>query len=301
MEKQKLDIYQIVSDKIIALLETGTIPWRKPWTDGGLPRNLVSKKAYRGVNVFLLSSLGYKHNLFVTFEQVKALGGSVRKGEKSQIVVFWKWIDIYNPDPTPPDEKKKQKPMLRYYHVFNVDQCDGIPQDQIPVLTRPNEPIELCESIVEAMPNKPTFQYIENEAYYEPSTDLLNMPDIEYFVESEAYYATLFHELIHSTGHKDRLDRKELVSNTRFGSYEYSTEELIAEIGSCYLQSFTGIVRDDMASSGAYIQGWLAKLKNDKRCIVYASGQAQRATDYILNVHKEETKESIPHLENQAV
>ncbi len=300
MEKANLDVYQIVTDKIIALLEGGTIPWRKPWTDAGLPRNLVSKKAYRGVNVFLLASLGYKQNLFVTFDQVKALGGSVKKGEKSQMVVFWKWIDVKTPDTTPPDEKKPQKPILRYYNVFNIAQCEGIPQDQIPVLTRPNEPIEACESIVRDMPNKPTFQHHENEAYYEPSTDILNMPDIEYFVESEAYYATLFHELVHCTGHQKRLDRIDLVENTRFGSYEYSTEELVAEIGSCYLQSFTGIVRNDMANSAAYIQGWLAKLKNDKRCIINASGQAQRATDYILNIQKE-TPKPIPQREAETV
>jgi antirestriction protein ArdC len=283
MEQNKIDIYQMVTDKIVAILEAGTIPWRKPWTGGGLPQNLITRKPYRGVNVFLLASLGYTQNFFLTFEQVKALGGSVRKGEKSQIVVFWKWIDTSKPDTTPPDEKKRQKPMLRYYNVFNVAQCDGIPSDRIPVVTRPNEPIEVCEGIVASMPNKPTFQHMENQAYYEPATDILNMPDIEYFVESEAYYATIFHELVHSTGHKDRLNRKELVESTKFGSYDYSSEELTAEIGSCYLQSYAGIVRNDMANSAAYIQGWLGKLKNDKRCIIYASGLAQKATDYILN------------------
>ncbi len=299
MEQNKIDIYQMVTDKIIAMLEAGTIPWRKPWTDAGLPKNLITGKPYRGVNVFLLASLGYSQNLFLTFEQAKALGGSIRKGEKSQVVVFWKWLDVYRPDTTPPDEKKKQKPMLRYYHVFNVAQCNDLPQDRIPIITRPNEPIEVCERIVEEMPNKPTFQHIENEAYYVPATDVLNMPDIEYFVESEAYYATLFHELLHSTGHKDRLNRKELVEPTQFGSYEYSTEELVAEIGSCYLQSYTGIVKNDMANSAAYIQGWLGKLKNDKRAIIYASGLAQRATDYILNIPKPQKEEAAKEAEPQ--
>jgi antirestriction protein ArdC len=125
------------------------------------------------------------------------------------------------------------------------------------------------------------------------------MPDIEYFVESEAYYATLFHELLHSTGHKDRLNRKELVEPTQFGSYNYSTEELVAEIGSCYLQSYAGIVRNDLANSAAYIQGWLGKLKNDKRAIIYASGLAQRATDYILNIPKPQKAEPEHEVEPQ--
>lgn len=298
MRHNKIDIYQMVTDKIIAQLDAGTIPWQKPWTSAGLPKNLITGKAYRGVNVFLLSSLSYAQNLFLTFEQAKALGASVKKGEKSQIVVFWKWLDVYSPDTTPPDEKKKQKPTLRYYHVFNVAQCDGIPANLVPTITGPNEPIEVCERIVEEMPNRPTFQYVENEAYYLPATDVLNMPDIEYFIESEAYYATLFHELVHSTGHKDRLNRKELVEPTHFGSYEYSTEELVAEIGSCYLQSLAGIVKNDLANSAAYIQGWLGKLKNEKRAIIYASGLAQRATDYILNVPKPTSEDRIQEVSN---
>ncbi|MBS1594112.1 MAG: DUF1738 domain-containing protein [Bacteroidetes bacterium] len=291
----------MVTDRIIALLEAGTIPWRKPWNDAGMPKNLITKKAYRGVNVFLLASLGYKHNLFATFEQIKALGGSVKKGEKSQIVVFWKWVDVKQPDTTPPDEKKQQKPMLRYYHVFNVDQCDGIPAEMIPVVTRENTPIEICEQIVRDMPNIPSIQHMENEAYYLPNTDILNMPDIEYFVDSEAYYATLFHELVHSTGHKDRLNRKELTEPTNFGSYMYSTEELTAEIGSCYLQHYAGMSHNSLSNSAAYIQGWLGKLKNDKSCIIYASGQAQRSTDYILNIQRESKPEQVSQPETQAV
>jgi antirestriction protein ArdC len=290
MENQK-DIYQMVTDKIINLLEAGTIPWKKPWTDSGLPKNLLTKKPYRGVNILLLNALCYAQNYYLTFDQVKAVGGSVKKGEKSQIVVFWKWIDAKKPDTTPPDEKKHQKPMLRFYHVFNIAQCTGIPSDLIPPITRENDPIEACERIIGHMPNKPRIQHEENEAYYHPKDDFINVPEIEYFVESEAYYATLFHELIHSTGHKGRLNRKELVEPTRFGTEQYSAEELVAEIGSCYLQSTVGIYHNELANSAAYIQGWLGKLRNDKRCIIYASGQAQKATDYILNAEGDATEE----------
>jgi len=202
MENQKTDIFEMVTNKIINLLEAGTIPWKKPWTGGGLPRNLLTKKAYRGINILLLNSLGYSQNYFLTFDQVKALGGSVIKGEKSQIVVCWKWIDVNKDQSYAPGEKKQQKPMIRYYHVFNVAQCTGLPVDVVPQITRENDPIEACDRIIEHMPNKPRIQYEENEAYYHPKEDFINMPEIEYFVESEAYYATLFHELVHNAANK---------------------------------------------------------------------------------------------------
>ena len=284
MKKEHKDIYQIVTDKIIALLDAGIIPWRKPWSDSGLPKNLLTKKPYRGINTILLNSLGYKQNFFLTFEQVKAMGGSVKKGEKSQMVIFWKWIDVKVPDTTPPDEKKQQRPILRYYYVFNVEQCKNIPFDLIPAVKRENYPILACERIVEHMPNKPKVQHESNEAYYHPIYDYINMPVIESFIDSESYYSTFFHELVHSTGHKNRLNRKELVEPTKFETEQYSQEELIAEIGACNLKSYVGIVNDDLQNSTAYIQGWLARLHFDKRFIVYASALAQKATDYILSI-----------------
>jgi antirestriction protein ArdC len=290
MENQKVDIYQIVTDKIIALLETGTIPWLKPWNESGLPKNLLTQKPYRGINILLLNTLGYAQNYFLTFDQVKAVGGSVKKNERSQIVVFWKWIDVKNPDTTPPDEKKQQKPVLRYYHVFNVDQCTNIPEHLMPTIIKRNDPIAECEGIVGHMPNKPTIKHESNEAYYHPIYDYVNVPRIETFIDSEQYYGTLFHELIHSTGHKNRLNRKELTEPTKFGTDQYSQEELIAEIGACNLKSHAGIVTDDLKNSAGYIQGWLARLHFDKRCIVYASAQAQKATDYILNIAEDTTE-----------
>jgi antirestriction protein ArdC len=257
--KQHKDVYQIVTDQIVSLLEQDIVPWKKTWTDAGLPRNLISKKPYRGINMLLLNSLNYAQNLFLTFDQVKKIGGSVKKDEKSHLVVFTKWIDTDEEDEK---GKKKQKPMLRYYRVFNIAQCTGIPLDLVPQITRESHPILACEHIIRHMQNKPLIRYDENLAYYHPKLDYVNMPEMKYFIKEEAYYATFFHELIHSTGHESRLKRKEVMEPTNYGTYDYSMEELVAEIGSCYLQSMTGIYPDTVSNSGAYIQGWIAKLKN---------------------------------------
>jgi antirestriction protein ArdC len=286
MEKTSHDIYAIVTDKIINLLDRGIIPWRKPWHGRGAPCNLLTMRPYRGINVLLLNMLGYKQNYFLSFNQVKAIGGSVKKNEKSQLVVFWKYLGKNNETATEETAEKKSRRVLRYYHVFNVEQCTGIPDRFIPpVPQNANDPITLCEQTVLGMPNRPDICHLDNEAYYVPTEDYVNMPDIEYFTKSEAYYATLFHELVHSTGHSSRLDRKGITEKTTYGTELYSTEELIAELGSCYLQSHTGAVYDQLANSAAYIQGWLKKLREDKRCIIYASNCAQKASDYILNIH----------------
>lgn len=291
MRHNKIDIYQMVTDKIIAQLEAGTIPWQKSWSESGLPKNLLTKKAYRGINIMLLNTLGYSQNYFLTFDQVKAIGGSVKRGEKSQLVIFWRWIDVKVPDTTPPDQKKKQRPILRYYHVFNVAQCDNIPDNLMPPVKKENYPILACDRMIEQMPDKPKLKRGGNEAYYDPINDYISMPDIDSFTNSESYYSTFFHELIHSTGHKDRLNRQELVEPTKFGTDQYSQEELIAEIGACNLKSYVGIVTDDLKNSAAYIQGWLARLHHDKRFIIYASAQAQRATDYILKVEGDKSED----------
>jgi antirestriction protein ArdC len=279
-ENTTKDIYQIVTNHIIENLEKGIVPWQQPWTDAGLPQNLITKKPYKGINVWLLSALKYQQNYFLTFNQIKELGGSVKKGEKSQMVVFWKWIEKE-------DEKTKEvkkTPLLKYYSVFNIDQCTGIPKEKIPVKEeRENNPIEVCEKVISEMPNKPIIQYEEQKAYYHTGKDYVNMPKLETFVNSERYYGTLFHELVHATGHGERLNRKELMEQKGPQTRDYAIEELTAEMGASYLKSFTGIPHQNFEDNIAYIQHWLEKLKKDKKFIVHASGQAQKAVDYILN------------------
>jgi len=191
------------------------------------------------------------------------------------------------------DTKRKQevmprkRPVLRYYYVFNVTQCTGlyIPK---PEARDAVNPIAKCEAIIGAMSNRPKIVHNENEAYYEPVADFINMPSMQQFESAEYYYSTLMHELVHSTGNVERLNRKELTESTRFGTELYFIEELTAEIGACYLTTYAGIAMKGLTNSVGYIQGWLERLQNDKKFIVYASAQAQKAVDYILNVRHDE-------------
>jgi len=274
------------------LTEQGNVPWRQTWTNSGFPKNLITKRPYRGINVWLLLSLNYSQNLFLTYKQIKEAGGKIKQGEKSCPVVYWNWIE---PKPNDP-EGTKAKPLLRYFLVFNVEQCEGLPASLFPkdsIVEQENHPIETCSLIIEQMPKKPDIKHKENRAYYHPFFDFINMPKINSFEDSEAYYETLFHELIHSTGHKDRLNRKEVVQQASMGGELYSIEELIAEIGACYLSSFCGMSQKNFSNNVAYIEGWLSKLKSDKRFIIYASGNAQKAVDYILNISSE-VEDQIP-------
>ena len=277
---EKRDVYTIVTDRIIELLKQGTIPWKKPWVEAGIPQNLISRRVYRGLNVMLLASLGYEQNYFLTYSQIKELGASVKKDEKSYPVVYWNWVEPKQEEGEILNTKKY--PFLRYYNVYNVAQCTDIPPEKIPVVTRQTHPIAACEHIIESMPTKPKITQKENKAYYNPLLDFINMPKMGTFTSDESYYATLFHELIHSTGHLTRLNRKGLLEMTEFGSQPYSFEELVAEIGACYLESLTGIAEKQIDNNAAYISGWLEKLENDDHFIVLASSQAQKAVDYIL-------------------
>ena len=295
-QNQTIDVYGIITKRIIEQLEKQVIPWRKPWTEGGHPQNLFSKRAYTGINTWLLGSLGYAQNYFLTWKQIKAVGASVKKGEKGTMVVFWKRIQQEQGKEA--TEQPKAKSILRYYHVFNIAQIDDLPE----VITIPCSPdavsgISSCDEIIERMPSAPVIRHGKQKAYYDPATDHINMPRQGSFDSLTAYYCTLFHELVHSTGHQSRLNRKEIVEPSKFGSDPYSIEELTAEIGACYLNSIAGVVNREFDNSVAYIKGWIDQLRNDKRLIVYASGQAQRATDYILNVQSYQKSEE--HLVEQ--
>lgn len=177
-------VYQVITDRVIGLLEQGTIPWQKPWAGSEQePKNLMSRKKYRGVNVFLLHAMSYESPYWLTFKQADELGGNVRKGEKSCPVVFWKRLEIEE------DGQKKEIPMLRYYSVFNVAQCDGISQ-HVPVVdgtAKPHSPIETAEKIVAGMPKKPEVRHGLTQAFYSPSGDYVGMPAKERFETTESY------------------------------------------------------------------------------------------------------------------
>lgn len=279
-QDQSIDVYSLVTNRIIELIEAGTIPWRQPWTEKGIPRNLISKRPYRGINLMLLNSLNYTHNLFLTWKQIKTIGGSVIKGEKGHLVIFTKMVET---EERTKNDKPKLKPFLRYYKVFNVEQCKDLPIEFMPKENESHTNILFCDEVVEKMPNRPKIQFKWKEAYYQPDKDLINMPKSNSFETIEEYYGVLFHELIHSTGHESRLNRKEVIEKIVFGSESYSLEELTAEMGACFLKSHCGLNIEDLSNNAAYIEHWLERLKNDKRFIVHASARAQKAVEYILN------------------
>ena len=273
------DIYAAVTDRIIQQMEQGVLPWSKPW--GGVSGGAYSGttgKPYSLLNQMLLNKPG----AYYTFNQIQKLGGSVRKGEKSQMVVFWKQIPVKEQNSQTGEIQENLIPMLRYYNVFHTDQCEGIR-----AVTGTQEQLhsdEDADSIIRAYLDRTGVKLIHrigDEAYYSPSRDCVVLPIPEQFKSMEERYSTAFHELAHSTGHQSRLNR--LRTNARFGSESYSKEELVAEITAAALMNHTGIeTKGTFRNSAAYIQNWLSALRNDKRLIVTASGAASKAFEYII-------------------
>lgn len=276
-------VYEMVTEGIIKQLEQGQIPWQKPWTgirNGAY--NRISKKPYSLLNQMLLEKPGE----WATFKQWSDLGGKVRKGEKSSIIVFWKVLPV---EEVQEDGTKivKQIPLLKYINVFHISQVDGIEplkQESLHNI----EPIEKAESILKDYWTRENIivEHVKgNNAYYSPAIDLIRLPLFEQFNNANEYYSTAFHESVHSTLKENRCNRAEdrkgkLVA---FGSADYSKEELIAEIGSANLMNILGLETvKTFKNSTAYIQNWLQVLKNDVRFIVSASSKAEKAVEYIL-------------------
>src|ERR1700722_1318394 len=280
------DLYQTVTDQIVAMLETGVVPWRSPIlgrSKAGHPKNLNTGKQYRGVNVFLLAftafAKGYGSSYWLTFNQAKDRGGNVKKGEKSSLVVFWKQyqtIDKQTGDPV-------NVPVLRYYNVFNAEQIEGIEiPDAVKFEPLDFKPIEAAEQIAAGYLGGPGVHYDgRQQAYYRPLTDTIHMPEKTRFASVEEFYSTLFHECSHSTGHSSRLDRKLDTDPKPFGSADYGKEELIAEMSAAFLCSYAGSQPTVVENQAAYLAGWLKQLKLDNKLVVSAAGQAQRAADWI--------------------
>ena len=270
--------YDRITERIVELMEQGTVPWHKPWQiKTGMPRNLITQKPYRGINTFLLLSMGYESPNWLTFRQAVQLGGSVKKGEKSSPVVFWKPMEVKDEA----SGKVEKIPFLRLYHVFNVAQCEGL--KNVPTADETAFAVTLPGEIVAGMPQPPALKHGMTKAYYSPSNDTVGMPERKRFETEDAYHATLFHELVHSTGHDKRLKRQSITERNGFGSDPYCKEELIAELGSAFLCGHSGIVERTIDSSAAYLENWLSQLKKDRTLIVYAAAQAQKAADFILS------------------
>jgi antirestriction protein ArdC len=277
-------VYDQITERIIAMLEAGTVPWRKPWqAKAGFPRNLVSGKPYRGINVFLLHAMSYESPFWLTFKQAQQLGGTVKKGEKACPVVFWKQLEVEDKE----SHEIEKIPMLRFYYVFNTAQCEGLKDISAPVESLVSAPAKPDE-IVAFMPKRPEIKHGLTRAYYSPTEDIVAMPHRERFENEADYFGTLFHELVHSTGHASRLNRATVTEAAGFGSNPYCREELIAEMGAAFLCGQAGIGESTLENSAAYIQNWLEQLQNDKKLIVQAAAQAQKAADYILGTKFED-------------
>lgn len=276
------DACKEINEKILAALENGIVPWRKPWTAAEVPRNFYSDKQYHGINQMVLALAGYERNLFITFKQLKNIGGKVRRGEKGHLVCYWQ---KQQPKENTEGTEQKPKAFLKHYFVFNISQCEDIPEQFLPP-ERTSAVLPSCEAIVKGMPDCPKIVHKDQGAFYDIDGDYINMPKKKSFASDAAYYSTLFHEMVHSTGHSKRLNRPGVTEMAPFGGAVYSLEELVAEIGACYLQSLTGIT-GEFDQSTAYIQNWLNVLQNDRWFIFKACSDAQRALVHILNVREE--------------
>lgn len=274
-------VYEEVAQKFIDQLEKGVVPWRKPWTGaaGCLPHNYYSKRPYRGINPLILGMAamekGYQSPAWTTYKAAFQRGAQVRKGEKATHVIFWK--PMLKRDEATGEEKKFF--ITKVTAVFNTDQVDGIDwsmPDRDPV----DVPVALKQLIAD-YPNPPSITHTaSDQAYYRPSTDSITMPLLEQFDSTQGYAETICHEMVHSTGHKSRLNRFE--SDHVGHRAEYAKEELIAEIGASMLMQGVGI-DVDMPQMGSYVKGWLRALQDDHSLIVKAAQAAQKAVDHITN------------------
>ena len=290
------DLYAEITQTIVELMEAGTDPWRKPWASGvltGLPMKMSNGKAYRGVNVFILGLTGavkgYTSPWWGSYRQIEALGGQVRKGEKGTTVVYFSTFE----SKTDTDAKgnPKQIPFLKYSTVFNAAQADGLPERFHPAAPEPGAArsefaaIEACQAVQDDYLARTGIALTHggDRAAYSPSLDVIVLPDPDAFTgEPAEYYSTSFHELGHSTGHADRLNRPELTAHTHFGDNLYAKEELVAEMTSAIVCGVTGIGQYTHPNSAAYLRNWAGVLRGDSKLVLRAASKAQAAADLIL-------------------
>lgn len=274
----KRDIAQEITDQILNEIETGVMPWTKPWTTAGLPRNAESLRHYRGVNMLVAGILGelrgYETPCYLTFNQVKKLGGAVKAGSKGLPIIHYSTFEVE--DKSDPD-KTKHIPILKHFTVFNLDQTEGL--EALIKLAKPetfkHESIDSIDSLIPKIGAKIEVQ--GESACFVPGQDLIRLPKLERFKTREEYYSTLFHELIHWTGHADRLDRK---LKTKTDKQDYAFEELVAELGAAFLCAHFRLPYQSQHAS--YIKNWSELLRDDKRAILRASARARDASEYLL-------------------
>ncbi|MEZ0295122.1 MAG: ArdC family protein [Candidatus Methylacidiphilales bacterium] len=278
------DIQREITERFIEQLKKGTVPWRRPWVSA---QNIVSQKAYRGINSLLLGSASYNSPFWMTFKQARDLGGNVCKGAKAMPVVYYKFLDkrdkagnvVLTRNGTP-----AKVPLIRWSMVFNLEQTEKIEAPKVGIEPRPAVPLAAAAAILENAKLCP-IKHGGFAALYSPDKDIIKMPPEKMFRSAEDYFHTAYHEATHATGHSSRLDREGVTMPSKFGSERYSKEELVAELGAAFLSNEAGIldkVRFD--NSASYLDSWINKLEKDHSLILSAASQAQKSTDFILGV-----------------
>jgi antirestriction protein ArdC len=303
MKKNKKLLHDEITDIFIKSLKEDNIPWIKPWSGGtDLAQNGISRKPYNGLNELILNCAPYSSPYYFTFNQAKSLSFKIKKGEKSWPITYWKFFKSK-------DENGKEKtiPMLKAFRVFNLEQLDTSknPKALEKYTISECEKVEFCpieeaeNLLLEIWPRCAKIEHsVQNRAYYSPSRDIISMPLKEIFNSSEEYYSTLFHEIIHSTGHQTRVNRKEVTDPNSFGSHDYSKEELVAEIGSCFLLNDCGITKT-IENQKAYVKSWIKTLKNNPKYILEASSKAKKARAHLMEkfTDEKEIKEKVSKLD----
>ena len=282
-------VYNFITDRIIEQMDKGIIPWKQPWARmddyPGSPRNLVSKKAYHGMNVLLLGMTGYENPFWLTQNQLRSMNNKPVDEYDYTPVIFYTMVEDKELDE---NGKKKHRPILRYYKLFNVEQADKkivIPEIKEPEPVCEFTPLERAEDLLQSIPDPCPVTFGGGRAFYSPRKNFIRVPEKNLFDSTEFFYATLFHEISHSTGHKSKLNR-EIINH--FGTKKYAKEELTAEMSSNFIMNELGIVTEDTENNTvAYLQNWKQKLRDDPSIMIQAAGKAQKVCDYLFNRKKE--------------
>jgi antirestriction protein ArdC len=284
------DIHAAITERFIEQLRDGCVPWQRPWRS---VQNIISRKAYRGINSLTLGSTPFGSPFWMTFRQAHELGGHIRKGERSTPVIYYKFLEKRNVNGQQVFTAKGKPayvPFIRWSNVFNLDQTEGVKAPDLPVsaVTVP------AQGRAEALVQQANLCPIHKEGFaavYSPRDDLIRMPPPGLFRSSEEYFHTLFHEMTHATGHGSRLDREGVTNPIKFGSERYSKEELIAELGAAFLSNEAGIL-DQLVfeNSAAYLDSWIKKLEDDHTLLISAASHAQRSFDWVTGRTNDESE-----------
>ena len=283
------NVYEMITERILAQMQKGIIPWNRPWagpkvTGENAAIGYNSRRAYSLLNQWLLEEPGE----YLTFNEIQKLGGKVRKGEKSKFIVFYTVYKTVVKDKETGEDKTRSRSVLRYYNVFHINQTEGIPSKIVPgEEIKVNTDTAADKIITDYVKREASLKFINNKpsdkAYYQPSTDTVVVPMPEQYSNIAEYYSTTFHELVHSTSKEGRCNRRNENGSNWFGGEDYSREELVAEIGSAMLCSYTKTESpSSFKNSVGYLQGWVKSFKEDKNMIVWAAKRAQAAVEFIL-------------------